>query len=199
VVALLRTGIVLIATAAALFAAAQTGRADRPAQNVADLRALLVAAHVPLTRGSTATASSFPAAWSAFRRFVQEGKPEGLLFEFGVFESHFWGTSFEVVLVSGRVHFVVHFPVAAYVAITRDLRAMPCVPGAGCSFRCFFRGDDGLVPHPCRLAEAGYRIGDMRLSEFRSTPWIADVQSSPVFRALLARHVRTVGYELWAG
>jgi hypothetical protein len=129
---------------------------------------------------------------------VQEGKPIGLLFEFGVFESHYWGTSFEVVLVSGRVHFVVHFPVAAYVSITRDLRAMPCVPGAACTFRCFFRGDDSLVPHPCRVADVGYRVADMRLSESRSTSWIAAVESSPVFRVLLTRHVRAVGYELWA-
>jgi len=101
--------------------------------------------------------------------------------------------------MSGPVHFVVHFPVAAYTSITRDLRAIPCVPGAACTFRCFFRGDDSLVPHPCRLADGGYRVGDMRLSGTRSTPWIAAVESSPVFRALLARHVRAVGYELWAG
>ena len=194
----LRTGLVLTASALALAGAAQAGRADRQSQGAAELRALLAAAHVPLARGATPTASSFPAAWSAFQRFVQEGNPRGLLFEFGVFESHFWGTSFEVVLMSGGVHFVVHFPVAAYVSITRDLRATPCVPGAACSFRCVFRGDDSLVQHPCRLAPAGYRVGGMSLAASRSTPWIAAVESSPVFRALLARHVRAVGYEVWA-
>jgi hypothetical protein len=183
--------------AAVVVVACPSARAAGPA---AELRALLVTAHVPLARGATAPASSFPAAWTAFQQFARDGGPHASLrFEFGVFESHFWGTSFELQLQSRHVHLVVHFPVVAYLAITRNLRATPCVPGAGCSFRCFFRGDDGLVPRACRVTADGYRVGDMTLSGNRITPWVAGVAASPVFRALLARQVRPVGFEVWAG
>jgi hypothetical protein len=196
VVAALRTAFFTLVVAMTLVAPASGGGADPSA---ARLRALLAGADVPLDRAKTPTVGSFPAAWTAFQSFARSAEPSGLFFEFGVFESHYWGTSFEIVLRSGPVHLVVHFPVAAYIAITRDLRATPCVPGAGCAFRCFFTGDDGLVPHPCRVTAGGYRAGDMTLSGRRSTPWIAGVESSPVFRALLARHVRPVGFEVWAG
>src|SRR5262249_36873818 len=160
----------------------------------------LADAHVPLARGTTPTVASFPASWAAFQRFARSGGAnDELLFGFGVYGSHYWGTSFEVELTSGHVHLVVHFPVAAYIAITRNLRATPCVPGAGCAFRCFFTGDDGLVPRACRVTPGGYRVGSMTLSETRNAPWISAVESSPVFTALLARHVRPVGYEVWAG
>ena len=196
-----RTGFVLLATVVTLGGPASGARAAGPAPaGVAELRALLVAAHVPLARAATPAAPSFPAAWTAFQRFARDGEPnDELRFEFGVFESHFWGTSFEVELTSRQVHLVVHFPVAAYIDITRNLRATPCVPGAGCAFRCFFTGDDALVPRPCRVTPEGYRVGDMTLSERRSTPWIAGVESSPVFRALLAQQIRPDGFEVWAG
>jgi hypothetical protein len=191
------------------------------------LHALLAAARVPVGRGKSPAARSFPAAWKTFRRFaripVAGPEPSGdeadddLLFEFGVFESNFYGTSFEVELTrqfataSGdleQVHLVVHFPVTTFIAITRSLRAMPCVPGDRCVFRCFFAGDDALVPHPCRVAlrGTGYRVGDMTLRASQTgeggvsaqrTHWIEGVESSPVFRALLTRQVRPDGYEVW--
>jgi hypothetical protein len=188
--------LLVLVVATTLVAPASGGGTDPSA---ARLRALLAGAHVPLDRAKTPTVVSFPAAWSAFQRFARSTKPNDLFFEFGVFESHYWGTSFEIVLRSGQVHLVVHFPVAAYIAITRNLKAAPCLPGAGCAFRCFFTGDDGLVARPCRVTADGYRVGDMTLSGRTSTPWVAGVESSPVFRALLARHVRPVGYEVWAG
>jgi hypothetical protein len=192
----LRAALVVLA-AIVLVTPASGGGADPGA---ARLRALLADAHVSVDRGTTPTVASFPSAWAAFQRFARTGARSNspLLFEFGVFESRFWGTSFEVVLKSGPVHLVVHFPVAAYIAITRDLRATPCLPGKGCAFSCFFTGDDGLIPRACRVAPDGYRVGDMTLSGRRITTWIAGVESSPVFRALLARHVRPVGFEVWA-
>ena len=188
----------MLATAVVLAAAASS---DRGAPDgAAELRASLTAAGVPLARGATPAASSFQATWRAFQSFARARKSNAdLLFEFGVFESRFWGTSFEIVLTSGEVHLVVHFPVAAYIAITRNLRATPCVSGAGCAFRCFFTGDDSLVPRACRVTIEGYRVGDMRLAEQRSAPWITAVESSPVFRALLSRRFRPVGFEVWAG
>ncbi len=186
-----------VLAAATVVASAPGAGAGSGAQR---LRSLLAGAHVSLDRGKTPTASSFPAAWAAFRRFARTDgeRGAGLFYEFGVFESHFWGTSFEVVLRSGQVHLVVHFPVAAYVAITHNLRAAPCLPGAGCAFRCFFAGDNSLVPRACRVSGDGYRVGDMTLSERRLTPWVSGVESSPVFRGLLARHVRPDGFEVWA-
>jgi hypothetical protein len=192
-----RTGLLTVAAVVSLGSAGARAAGPAPT-SAAELRALLVGAQVPLARGATAPASSFPAAWTAFQQFARDGGPNTVLrFEFGVFESHFWGTSFEVQLQSRQVHLVVHFPVAAYLAITRNLRATPCVPGSGCVFRCFFTGDDGLVPHACRVAADGYRVGDMTLTGRQITAWIAGVASSPVVRALLARHVRPVGFEVW--
>ena len=71
-----------------------------------------------------------------------------------------------------QVHLVVHFPVAAFIAIRRNLRAEPCLAGAGCVFRCFFSGDDALVPHPCRVVPrgaGGYPVGDMTLRALPTT------------------------------
>src|SRR5262249_29738684 len=82
-------------------------------------------------------------------------------------------------------------------------RATPCLAGDSCEFRCFFAGDDALVPHPCKIAPPGtgsYRIGDMTLRASQTggrARWIDGVESSPVFQALLARHVRPDGYEVW--
>jgi hypothetical protein len=166
---------------------------------------------VPLERGQHPSAASFHAAWTAFQRFARlpaERRGGDLLFEFGVFESRDYGTSFEVELTRRyadvrQVHLMVHFPVAAFIAITRDLRATPCLPGGGCTFRCFFAGDDGLVPHPCRIVPggaSGYRIGDMTLRASQAggrARWLRGVASSPVFAALFARHVRPDGYEVW--
>jgi hypothetical protein len=194
----------------------------------ARLHAMLAAARVPVGRGKAPTTRSFPAAWTTFQRFARipadrrdpsgRARDDDLLFEFGVFESNLYGTSFEVELTrqyetaSGdlqQVHLVVHFPVTAFIAITRSLRATPCVPGERCVFRCFFAGDDALVPHPCRVVArkaGGYRVGDMTLRasqtgggrvSARRTHWIDGVESSPVFRALLSRHVRPDGYEVW--
>jgi hypothetical protein len=172
------------------------------------LQALLAAADVPVGRGKNPAATTFPAAWAAFERFARERDAE-LVYGFGVFESRYYGTSFEVELTRGGVHLVVHFPVAAYITITRRLRAMPCVAGGGCMFRCFFVGDDALVPKPCSLVPGGaggYRPSDMTLrasetggsdASAQRTHWIAAVSSSPVFRALLSRHVRPDGYEIW--
>ena len=198
------------------------------AASAARLRAMLAEAHVPVGRGTTPAAPSFPAAWRAFQRFALisvdrrdlsgEEPNDDLLFEFGVFESNFWGTSFEVEftrqygMASGdlqQVHLVVHFPAAAFIAITRSLRATPCLLGAGCIFSCFFAGNDALVPHPCRVVAqgtGGYRVGDMTLWASQTaggdasadrTNWVEGVESSPVFRALLSRHVRPDGYEVW--
>jgi hypothetical protein len=170
------------------------------------LRALLARGDVSIDRGTMPPASAFPAAWKTFQRFTRmpDGRHgSGLLFEYGVFESHFWGTSFEVELTRERVHLLVHFPVAAFISITRNLRAAPCLPGGDCDFRCFFAGDDALVPHPCRVVPqtaGGYRVGDMTLSGPEAggrTRWIKAVESSPVFRALLTRHVRPDGFEVW--
>jgi len=195
----------LIAAGAILASAA--GASASP--SAGDLRALLAGAGVPLQRGSTQTATSFPAAWTTFRRFAPLGGPGGdLVYEVGVFESKDYGTSFEIELTRRyadrrQVHLLVHFPVAAFIAITRNLRAAPCLAGDGCVFRCFFAGDDALVPHPCKLAPRGtraYRIGDMTLRASQSggrDRWIEGVESSPVFRALLSRHVRPDGYEVW--
>jgi hypothetical protein len=200
----------------------------RVAASAARLRGLLAAAHVPVRRGTTPAVASFPEAWKAFRRFARipvdrrdlsgDEPNDDLLFEFGVFESHYWGTSFELELsrqyamASGdlqQVHLVVHFPVAAFIAITRNLEATPCLPGSGCVFSCFFAGDDALVPHRCRVVAhetGGYRVGDMTLwasqtggsdASTQRSHWIAGVESSPVFRALLSRHVRPDGFEVW--
>jgi len=201
VVAGVRPALAAVALSITLVASAHGGSAP----SAAGLRTLLAGAHVPLSRGATQTVASFPAAWAAFQRFARlDNDPsDDVRYEFGVFESKFWGTSFEVALTRGhagkQVHLVVHFPVAAYVAITRNLRATPCLPGAGCAFRCFFVGDDALVSHPCRVTSGGYRVGDMTLSGRRITPWAAAVESSPVFRGLLTRHVRPDGYEVWEG
>ena len=202
--------------------------AMRAAASATRLRALLAAAHVPVGRGKTPAASSFSAAWATFQRFARipvdrrdlsgDEPNDDLLFEFGVFESNFWGTSFEVEftrqygMASGdlqQVHLVVHFPVAAFIAITRNLRATPCLRGAGCVFSCFFAGNDVLVPHPCRVVAqgtGGYRVGDMTLWASQTAGsdvstqrmhWNEGVESSPVFRALLSRHIRPDGYEVW--
>jgi hypothetical protein len=174
-----------------------------------ELRGLLVGAGIPLERGSTETPASFPAAWTAFKRFALVGGAGGdLVYEFGVFESKDYGTSFEIELTRRysdrrQVHLLVHFPVAAFIAITRNLRAAPCLAGDSCVFRCFFAGDDALVPHPCKIAPrgaGGYRIGDMTLRASQTggrARWVTGVQSSPVFGALLAHHVRPDGYEVW--
>jgi hypothetical protein len=215
-----------LAAVVALIGATHADASMPSAGGAARLRGLLVEAGVPLVRGQTPAAASFPAAWRTFRRFalipVESSAPSGksdddLLFEFGVFESNFYGTSFEVELTrqydtaSGglqQVHLLVHFPVNAFISITRTLRATPCLPGAGCSFRCFFAGDV-LVPHPCRVVPreaAGYRVGDMTLRASQTGGgdvatqrgrWVDGVESSPVFRALLARHVRPDGYQVW--
>jgi hypothetical protein len=107
-----------------------------------------------------------------------------------------------------QVHLVVHFPVAAFIAITRTLRAAPCLSGADCAFRCFF-ANAALVPKPCRVVApgaAGYRVDDMTLwasqtggngKPAQRARWVEGVESSPVFRALLARRVRPDGYEVW--
>jgi hypothetical protein len=193
---------------AALLVAASAAQADR--DGAQQLRALLREADVPLERGATPRAQSFSAAWQSFERYARlpAGTDGGdLVFETGVYESHYWGTSFEVAFTrrsgAANVHLVVHFPVAAFIAITRDLRAAPCLPGAGCLFACFFVGDDGLVPHPCKVVPrgtGGYRVGDMTLRKSQAgttSRWIAAVESSPVFRGLLARSVRPDGFELW--
>jgi len=222
---------VLLAAIAAIGIAGCGGRANPAEMHVAAsatrLRALLVAAHVPIGRGKSPTAASFPAAWTVFQRFGRlpvdshdlsgEQPDDDLLYEFGVFESNFYGTSFEVELtrqyeLAGgdiqQVHLVVHFPVAAYIAITRHLRATTCVPGS-CAFRCFFADDDAIVPHPCRLVSQrarGYRVNDMTLWASQTSGddvsaqranWIQGVASSPVFRGLLLRQVRPDGYEVW--
>lgn len=225
----------LLGTVAALVIAGCGGEGSRTGQpaamhvpaSAARLRALLASAHVPVGRGKAPTAGSFPAAWAVFRHFgripvdshdLSGDQPnDDLLFEFGVFESNYYGTSFEVELTrqygmaSGdlqQVHLVVHFPVRAYIAITRGLRATTCVPGGSCVFRCFFADDDAFVPRPCRVVRqgaVGYRVKDMTLRASQSggdlsaqrTDWIEGVDSSPVFRALLARHVRPDGYDVW--
>ena len=233
----LKIGFAAVATAVTLLGAAcggESGRSPnepasiRVAASATRLRALLAQAQVPVGRGTTPAAPSFPAAWRAFQRFARipvDGRDlsgdepnDDLLFEFGVFESNFWGTSFEVEftrqygMASGdlqQVHLVVHFPVAAYIAITRNLRATPCLRGAACDFSCFFAGNDALVPHPCRVVAqgtGGYRVGDMTLwasqttggdASAQRTHWVDGVESSPVFRALLSSHVRPDGYEVW--
>ena len=201
-----KIGFATLAAAVAILAAAGVAGASPSA---GELRALLVGAGVPLERGSTPTAASFPAAWTTFRRFAPVCGPGGdIVYEFGVFESKDYGTSFEVELTRRyadrrQVHLLVHFPVAAFIAITRKLRATPCLAGDGCVFRCFFASDDALVPHPCKIASrdtGGYRIGDMTLRASQTggrARWIDGVESSPVFRALLSRHVRPDGYEVW--
>jgi hypothetical protein len=221
-----RTRLSALAAVVVLFGATRADAATPSAAGAARLRALLVTSGVPLVRGQTPPARSFPAAWRTFRRFTlipaPGGNPSGntaddLLFEFGVFESNFYGTSFEVELTrqyetaSGelqQVHLLVHFPVNAFISITRSLRATPCLAGDGCSFRCFFAGDV-LVPHPCRVVPretAGYRVGDMTLRASQTgggdlaaqrRRWVEGVEASPVFRALLARHVRPDGFEVW--
>jgi hypothetical protein len=236
-VAGLRTGFVLLATAITLVASSCGGQAGsrsgapesmRAATSAARLKALLAAAQVPVGRDKTPAAPSFPAAWSAFQRFARipvdrhdlssDEPNDDLLFEFGVFESNFWGTSFEVELTrqygmaSGdlqQVHLVVHFPVAAFIAIARSLRATPCLPDAHCAFGCFFADDDALVPHACKVVPddaGGYRVRDMTLwasqtaggdESAQRVHWIEGVESSPVFRALLAHHVGPTGYEVW--
>jgi hypothetical protein len=201
-----KIGLATLAAAVAILGSAGGASASPSAGT---LRALLVGAGVPLERGSTQTAASFPAAWTTFRRFAPLGGAGGdLVYEFGVFESKDYGTSFEIELTrrySDRreVHLLVHFPVAAFIAITRSLRATPCLAGEGCVFRCFFAGDDALVPHPCKLTPrgaGGYQIGDMTLRASQTggrARWVEGVASSPVFGALLARHVRPDGYEVW--
>lgn len=226
----------MIATAVVLVVAACGGKAgSRPgepapmhvAAGATRLRALLLGAHVPVGRGKTPAAPSFPDAWVVFQRFARipvdrhelggNQPDDDLLYEFGVFESNFWGTSFEVeftrqyAMASGglqQVHLLVHFPVAAFIAITRGLRATPCLAGDGCAFRCFFAGG-ALVPQPCRVVARGtngYRVGDMTLWASQTggsdvsaqrTRWITSIESSPVFRALLSRRVRPDGFEVW--
>ena len=215
-----------LAAVVTLLGAAHADASMPSEAGAARLRALLVSAGVQLARGKHQSPASFPAAWKTFQRFavipVESGAPGGkpdddLLFEFGVFESNFYGTSFEVELTRQyerangglqQVHLLVHFPVNAFISITRSLRAAPCLPGSGCSFRCFFAGD-ALVPHPCRVVPretGGYRVGDMTLRASQTgggdlttqrRRWIDGVETSPVFRALLARHVRPDGFEVW--
>jgi hypothetical protein len=212
-----RIGFATCAAAVSLLGGAVGGRASPSpvAADAAGLRALLAGAGVPLARGTAQKVASFPLAWRTFQRFIRipaGGRDADLIFEFGVFESHLYGTSFQVELTRQyalpngalqRVHFVVHFPVAAYIAVTRSLRAAPCLPGEGCVFRCFFAGDDVLVPHPCRIVPRGafgYPIGDMTLRASQAggaERWLGDVESSPVLEALLSRHVRPDGYEVW--
>jgi hypothetical protein len=204
---MLRPGLLILVAVAVLSGAARDARATTPGGAVR-LQALLGAAKVPVGRGKNPAASTFPAAWAAFKRFARERDGE-LVYGFGVFESQYYGTSFEVELTRGAVHLVVHFPVAAYTAITRGLRAMPCVAGGGCMFRCFFVGDDALVPKPCSVVPGGaggYRpsVMTLRASETGGSDasaqrrrWIAAVGSSPVFWALLFRHVRPDGYDVW--
>jgi hypothetical protein len=201
-----RIGFATLAAAVAILAS--TGSASA-SPSAGELRARLVGAGVPLERGATPSAASFRAAWATFKRFAQAGERGGdLVYEFGVFESKDYGTSFEVELTRRysdrrQVHLLVHFPVAAFIAITRNLRAAPCLAGGGCVFRCFFAGDDALVPHPCAIAPpgtAGYRIGDMTLRASQTggrARWIERVESSPIFRELLSHHVRPDGYEVW--
>jgi hypothetical protein len=190
------------------------------------LRALLAAAHVPLGRGKHPPASSFAAAWAAFRRFAQlpvdrndlaRSEPnDDLRFELGVVETTLWGTSLELdltrqyELASGDIqaaHLIVHFPASAFVPLTRDLGASPCVPGADCVFGCFFADDAVLVPHPCRLVPhgaRGYRVRDFTFrasqtdvaADEQHARWIRDVGSFVAFRRLLARHVRPDGFEV---
>jgi hypothetical protein len=202
----LRIGFATIAAAVAILAA---GGAASALPRAGDLRALLTGAGILLARGSPQTAASFPAAWATFKRFAPSGGPGGdLVYEFGVFESKDYGTSFEVELTrrysdERQVHLLVHFPVAAFISITQGLRAAPCLAGDGCVFRCFYAGDEALVPHPCKIAPrgtSGYRIGDMTLRASQtggSARWIDGVESSPVFRALLSRRVRPDGFEVW--
>jgi hypothetical protein len=201
-----KTGFATLAAAVATLALAGGASASPSA---GELRGLLVSAGVPLERGSAQTPASFPAAWTAFRRFAPLGGVGGdLVYEFGVFESRDYGTSFEIELTRRysdrrQVHLLVHFPVAAFIAITRNLRATPCLAGDGCVFKCFFAGDDALVPRACKIAprgKRGYRIGDMTLRASQTggrARWIEGVESSPVFRALVSRHVRPDGFEVW--
>jgi hypothetical protein len=194
---------------ATLVAALAVAGAASASPGAGELRELLIGAGVPLERGSPQTPASFPAAWTTFKRFAPAGGIGGdLVYEFGVFESKDYGTSFEVELTRRypdrrQVHLLVHFPVAAFIAIMRNLRATPCLAGHGCVFRCFYAGDEALVPHPCEIASrgtGGYRIGDMTLRASQDggrARWVESVESSPVFRALLARRVRPDGYEVW--
>src|SRR4051812_35408114 len=88
-----RTAVVVVAAAVTVGGTISGARAAKPAPAAPPrLRALLIAAHVPLAGGAPPAASSFPAAWTAFQRFARTGPDGELLFEFGVFESHFWGT-----------------------------------------------------------------------------------------------------------
>jgi hypothetical protein len=196
------------------------------ASGATHLRALLSAAHVPVGRGKKPSAASFLVAWTAFQRFARlavdrddlsgDEPNDDLLYEFGVYESTYWGTSFEVdftrqfATANGdiqQVHLVVHFPVTAFVPIAGDLRATPCVPGSGCVFGCFFTDDDALVPKTCRLVpKGGYRVKDMTLwasesggegAEAQRADWARAIESSPVFRALISRRIPPVGYEIW--
>ena len=225
----LKIGFAAVATAVTLVGAACGGESGRSpnepasvpvAASATRLRPLLAQAQVPVGRGTTPAAPSFPAAWRAFQRFARipvdrrdlsgDEPNDDLRFEFGVFESNFWGTSFEVELTrqygtaSGDLH---RFTSSC------TFRWRPTSPSHATSghtvptrrrlhLQLFFAGNDALVPHPCRVVAqgtGGYRVGDMTLwasqaaggdASAQRTHWVNGVESSPVFRAPLSSHVR---------
>jgi len=198
-------------------------------EGVQRLASLIRERGVALDR-SASSVKSIPVVWDAFKEFAavpvesselrDDAFSDGLLVEFGVFESGGdSGRTLQLILVRQlatdngdlqQVRLVAHLRPADFDRIRRRLRVEECGDRKGCPARCAFENERALVGAPCVVSSSTGRLagskpplasvsawsfdtGGSSTAEQRES-WIAFVERSPLYRE--ARKLKPLAYEV---